>query len=80
VGSDELEKAKRMLTNHFIFSQESTNGRSSEVGFYYTLTGDTRFEEEYLGKIKSVTAEDIRKAAGSYLVPAEANIFIVRPE
>jgi len=80
VGNDELEKAKRMLTNHFIFSQETTSGRSSEIGFYYTLTGDTKFEEEYLGKIKSVTAEDIRKAADSYLVPAGANIFIVRPE
>jgi len=80
VGGDELDKAKRMLTNHFIFGQETTSGRSAEVGFYYTLTGDTRFEDEYLGKIKSVTAEDIQKVAVSYLVPASANIFIVRPK
>lgn len=76
----ELQKAKRMLTNHYIFSQETTNGRSGEIGFYYTLTGDTRFEESYLQNIQTVSVKDVKEAASEYLNPENANIFIVGPE
>jgi len=79
-SSAELQKAKRMLTNHYIFSQETTNGRSGEIGFYYTLTGDTRFEETYLQNIQAVSAKDVKQAASEYLNPENANIFIVGPE
>ena len=80
VSGKELEKAKRLLTNHYLFSNETTGGRTSETGFYYTLTGDTRFERNYLKKIGEVTPEDIRKVAGKFLKPEKANIFIVKPE
>jgi zinc protease len=76
----ELQKAKRMLTNHYIFSQETTNGRSGEIGFYYTLTGDTRFEETYLQNIQAVSAKDVHELAREYLNPENANIFILGPE
>lgn len=80
VKTSEIRKAKRMITNHLLFSQETTSGRSSEMGFYYTLTGDTRFAETYLKKIQIVSAQRIREIALKYLNPELANIFIVRPE
>ena len=80
VEPEELQKAKRMLTNHCIFSQETTSGRTSEIGFYYTLTGSTEFQETYLEEIRKITPEDVKSVAQKYLDPKQANIFIVRPE
>lgn len=76
----ELKKAKRMITNHLLFSQETTNGRTAEIGFYYTLTGNTRFAETYVERIQDVSAKSISKIALKCLDPDLANIFIVRPE
>jgi zinc protease len=80
IKTSELRKSKRMITNHLLFSQETTSGRTSEMGFYYTLTGDTRFAETYVKKIQDVSAKRIREIALNYLNPDLANIFIVRPE
>ena len=79
-GRAELEKAKRMFTNQYLFSHETTTGRASEIGYFYTLTGDTKFEENYLQKVQEVSAADIQKVAASWLAPEKANIFIVKPE
>ncbi len=80
VSHAELEKAKRMITNQCAFSHETTAGKAAEIGFYYTLTGDTKFEETYLEKIAAVKAADIKRLAAKYLNPTKANIFIVKPE
>jgi zinc protease len=80
VTQEEIQKAKRMLTNQTIFSQETTNGRSAEIGFYYTLTGDTKFQQTYLEKIMAVTPDEIRDLAIRYLEPENVNIFIGKPE
>ncbi|MBN1901791.1 insulinase family protein [Candidatus Sumerlaeota bacterium] len=79
VKTPELEKAKRMITNQLLFSQETSNGRTSEMGFYYTLTGDTRFAESYIDNIRKVAPGKIRDIALKYIDPDQANIFIVRP-
>ncbi len=75
----EMQKAVRMITSNFAFSHEKSSGRSSELGFYHTLTGDVQFEQTYLEMIEGVTPEDVRAVAARYLNPQSANIFIIKP-
>lgn len=78
-SGEEMEKVKRMIMNHSAFGHETTSGRSSEIGYYFTLTGDTTFDETYLEKIQEVEPEEVQKIAQKYLDPEKANIFIVKP-
>jgi len=49
-------------------------------GFLYTLTGSTRFEEQYLDIINRTEARSIRDCARRYLKPETSNVFAVVPQ
>ncbi|MBI1785796.1 insulinase family protein [Candidatus Sumerlaeota bacterium] len=58
----QFNRAKRLLASAQLFSFETTGGASSEIGYYYTLTGGTEFMDEYQARLARVTPEEVRAA------------------
>lgn len=75
----ELAKAKKLLTNVYYFSNETTTGQTGSIGFYYTLTGDTVFEQHYLDNIQKQTAHDLQRVAQKYLRTEALDQVIIEP-
>lgn len=76
----ELNKAKKIIINSYYFATETTSGQSEELGFYYTLTGDTDFSENYTKYIEEITIHDIKETARKYLNSDLANTYLIKPQ
>jgi zinc protease len=79
VKRSELAKAKKLLTNVYYFSNETTAGQCASIGFYYTLSGDMAFEKNYLDNIRKQTVGDLRRVAKKYLRPDALDQVIIEP-
>ena len=67
VTDEELIKAKNNIRMDYIKSLDSNSEIASILSYCEILLGDYRYFSEYLKNIEKVTAEDIRKAANTYL-------------
>ncbi len=80
ITSKELKKAKTQVLTDFIFSQETMEGEARKLGVFQTLSGSAAKEQEYLDRIRQVTASDIREVCRKYLKPDAVNVALVLPE
>jgi zinc protease len=78
VTDEELKRAKRGLESDFVFNLERVEGQARVLGSFEMMTGDPR-EDEYLGKIRDVTHEDIKKAAQKYFSEKTINVGFLMP-
>jgi predicted Zn-dependent peptidase len=78
--SKELRRAKRLLINAHRFSKETSTGAASVLGYYYTLTGSTGFEADYVDTVESVTAQEVLEAARTVFDPTQAVWVVLRPK
>ncbi|MCL4246219.1 MAG: insulinase family protein, partial [Candidatus Dadabacteria bacterium] len=67
VSDLELSKAKVNIESDAIYTKETMQGQAQKLGFYEVEAGDFRYEDEYLDKVRQVTAEDVMAAANEYL-------------
>ncbi len=75
----EIARAKRLLTNHHLFSRETTAGHTASVGYHHTLTESPAFDDEYPARVEAVTAEAMMAAARQHLTPGTAATVAVHP-
>ncbi len=78
VGDEELQRAKNQIESAFVFGQDSTYSRASTLA-RYELIGGWRLREDYLPKIRAVTAENLMSVARSYFVPDHQTTAILVP-
>jgi len=76
---EELARAKTTTESDFLYSLESQSSLARHVGFFETTLGDGGYETTYLRRIRSVTGEEIRSAAGKYLKPGNLTVSLVVP-
>lgn len=76
----ELEKVKNRLELGALQAMETAGGKAEQLGFYETVLGDAGFVFERLAQYRSVTADDIQRAARRYLVPGSRTIVTVLPK
>ncbi len=76
----EMQRARKAITNAYLFHTETNAGQSSTLGYYYSLTGDESFADRYLRAIATAGRTGVREAAGHYLTPEQSNLFLVVPE
>jgi zinc protease len=74
----ELQKAKNQVEAAFVFAQDSIFGQAMKIG-YYEAVGGWRQMDNYLGGIRKVTREDIRRVARQYLVPDRRTVGTLIP-
>lgn len=67
VSDLDLSKAKINIESDSIYTKETMQGQAKKLGYFEVETGDFRYEEEYLDKVRSVTADDIMRVANEYL-------------
>lgn len=67
VSEQELDRAKVNIESDSIYTKETMQGQARKLGFFELETGDYRYEQEYLDKVRAVTPEDIMRVAGKYL-------------
>lgn len=65
VSEEELNRVKRNLESDFVFNLERAEGQARTLGSFEVLTGDPR-EDEYLVKVRSVSADDVMRVAQQY--------------
>ena len=68
ITETELNTAKKIIESETYYSRESVSNIASEMGYVITLTGGTKYYEDYLKNINKVTAEDVKRAANKYLI------------
>ena len=79
ISSKEFEKSRKMLKNSFLFGKETNEGKSNTIGYYYTLTGSTEFEKNYLKHLENITVKDVASLA-SNLTEKNMNVLKILPE
>jgi zinc protease len=68
VSEEELNRVKRNLESDFVFNLERAEGQARTLGSFEFLTGDPR-EDDYLVKVRSVSADDVMQVAQKYFTP-----------
>ncbi len=79
ISPKDLKKARTQVLTDFIFSQETMEGEARKLGVFQTLSGSASKEEEYLDRIRQVTASDIKDACKKYFDPSRINVAMVMP-
>lgn len=79
IPNDEIQKAKNIIERDTFYSRESVSNIAGEIGYTATVTDDTAYYKNYLDNINKVTAEDLKKAAKTYLEPEYAVISVILP-
>ena len=80
ITPEEIKKAKNIIERDTFYSRESVSNIAGEIGYTVTLTDGTDYYKNYLNNINKVTAEDLKRAAKTYLDKDSAVISIILPE
>jgi zinc protease len=78
VGARELEKALNVLESAFLFSQDSIFMQALAVGRFEVASSWTDVDN-YIPRLRSVTAEDVQKAVRRYLVAQNRTVGFLLP-
>ncbi len=74
----EVQKAKNQIESSFIMGQDSIYFQA-EILALFEMLGDWRLKDKYLEGIRNVTPEEVRAAAGKYLVEDKRTVGILIP-
>lgn len=80
VTDEEVQRAKNIIIRDTHYSRESVSNIAMEMGYTTVLTGDIKNYDDYLEKIKLVTADEVQKVAQKYLGENKSAVSIVIPE
>ena len=78
VSERELEKAKNQIEAQFVFAQDSNFYQGMLLG-RFEMCGGWRSLDSYPSEIQKVTAADVQRVAGEYLVPDRRTAAILVP-
>lgn len=80
VTETELNTAKKMIESDTYYARESVSNIATEMGYLYTLTGNTKYYGEYLKNINKVKASDVKRVAEKYLHKSNSAVSIILPK
>ncbi len=79
ISAAELGKAKKTAVAQHIFEKESVEAMASSFASSYLLTGNPYFDDEYVERIRAVSAQEVQSAARRYLVSDRMNVAVIKP-
>ncbi|MFB3829922.1 MAG: M16 family metallopeptidase [Bryobacteraceae bacterium] len=80
VTAAELEKAKNQAMTDFYRAIQTIAGKANLLGSYETLFGDYRKLFTAVEELEKVTAADVRRVAGRYLLETNRTVATLIPE
>jgi zinc protease len=75
----ELAKAKRLLRAEFVRVMKTVSGKANQIGYFETVLGDHRRLFALDDEWEAVTAADVQRVVGRYLVPARRTVVVLEP-
>ena len=79
VGDDELKRAKNQIEAGFVFQDDSVHKRAALLA-RFELIGGFALKDQYLDKIRAVSAADLQRVAQRYFAPEKKNVGILLPK
>lgn len=79
VDQAELQRVKAQVVASEVFRRDSLNARAFELGMLETIGLGWRVGEEYAERIRAVTADDVQRVAGTYLIPDTRTVAVLDP-
>jgi zinc protease len=79
VPAAELRKAKNQLAAELVKGLKTVSGKANQLGFFEVVFGDYRALFGLEAGWEAVTADDVRRVAGTYLRPAERTVVVLEP-
>lgn len=76
----EIEKARRMVMVGELNGLQTMDGEAASIAQGEFYAGDPRFTEQYLRRLATVTAQDLRAVARRYLTTENGSLVILVPE
>lgn len=79
VAPEELQRVKAQVIASEVFRRDSLNAQAFELGMLETIGLGWQTSLEYSERIRAVTAEDVRRVAGRYLVDDTRTVAVLDP-
>ena len=79
VGEEELKRAKNQIEAGFVFQEDSVHRRASLLA-RFELIGGFALKDQYLDKIRAITADDLKRVAQRYFGEDKKNVGILLPK
>ena len=79
VTEEELARAKNQIEAAFVFQEDSVHSRASLLT-RFELLGGHRLKDEYVPRIRAVTAEQLKLAATTYFTGERTNVGVLLPK
>lgn len=79
VAESELERTKRQVLSQKIFDEQTADRVAYQMAVDEAATGDYEFSKKYVGEIKRVTSDNIKRVAQQYFYDQKLTIAILKP-
>lgn len=80
VTPEQIKLAQNIIERNTYYSRESISNIALEIGYIMTITDNIKYYENYLDRIKNVTASDIKRVANKYLGVNKSAISVILPK
>jgi zinc protease len=78
VSAEELTRAKNQIESSFVFQEDSVHRRASLLA-RFELVGGYGLKDDYLAKIRAVTADDVQRVARAWFQELKKNVGVLIP-
>lgn len=72
----ELARAHAQTERDWLMELATVDSRADSINFHESIIGGAEQVNEYLGRLRAVTAEQVRRAAQSWLDPQNASVVV----
>ena len=79
VSKEELDRIKTQVVAREVYQQDSVFFQAMQIGTLETVGLDWRLLDEYVDRIRAVTAEQVRDVAQRYLVDTSRTVAVLNP-
>jgi zinc protease len=79
VSKEELDRAKKLITAQQVLALQTVEGLADDLGENELYTGNMNYSDEYLARIRGVTADDVVEAARRYVRESNMTVASVVP-
>jgi predicted Zn-dependent peptidase len=80
ISEKDYQKLQNKFENQFVNSNSSVEGIADSLAEYYMLYGDTSLINKEIDIYRSITREDIKEVANTYLKPNQRVVLEYLPE
>jgi len=79
IDEREIERQRRLLVKNLMFENETVEGQTSTMQYYYMAYGRPFAIDFLIESYMNVTASDIKRVATDYIIPRTMSVAVVRP-